>query len=104
MTIEALEPKVATQLIRDVVKFGEIDLSTHARKQMNARGLDLNDLLLVLSNGKVTDAADYDEEYHNFKYRITGSTLDEDLATAIVVLLDHRTVYIVTMFGSEEKP
>lgn len=104
LTNEALDSKAATQFVRDAVKFGEIDLSAHARKKMNARSFDLNDLLLVLSNGKVTAGPDYDERHHNFKYSFTGPTPDDDLATAIVVLLDHRTVYVVTMFGSGEKP
>jgi hypothetical protein len=101
---EALDPTSATQFIRDTVKFGEVDLSPHAIKQMKSRNFDLNDLLLVLSNGEVTEAPQYDEEHHNFKYRITGPTLDDDLATAIVVLLDHRTVYVVTIFGIGGEP
>ncbi len=98
MTNEPLDPTDATQFIRDTIRFGEVDLTPHAIKQMKARDFDLNDLLLVLSNGEVTEAPEYDEEHQNFKYRVTGPTLDEDLATAIVVLLDHRTVCIITIF------
>ena len=70
---------------------------------MLARGFDFNDLLLVPSNGEIVETPQYDEKHHNYKYGITGPTLDGDIATAIVVLLDHRTVYVVTIFGSEER-
>lgn len=104
MTVEALDPQTATQFIRDAVKFGEIDVSSHALHRMDGRDLDFNDLLLLLSNGKVTETPEYDEKHDNFKYRITGPTLDDDLATAIVALSDHRMVYVITIFGSGEKP
>ena len=97
---EALDQGAVSLFIRNAVKTGEVDLSTHARTQMNARNFDLNDLLLVLSNGEVAGPPEYDEQHQNYKYRITGPTLDDDLATAIVVLLGHRTVYVITIFGS----
>jgi hypothetical protein len=55
LRIETPDPKTAAQLIRDAVKMGEIGLSRHAREQMKARSFDLNDLLLVLSNGEISD-------------------------------------------------
>jgi hypothetical protein len=67
---------------------------------MKERGFSLSELLLVLSNGTVTEPPVYDEVFDNYKYRVSGPTLDDDLATAIVVILTQSNVLVLTIFGN----
>ncbi len=60
----------------------------------------MSDILLVLSNGTVTVPPLYDEVFGNYKYRVSRPTLDEDLATAVVVILTEDTVLVLTIFGN----
>lgn len=98
---EPLDPGSATDLIRGIQRDG-IGLSKHARIRMKERGFTLSELLLVLSNGTVTEPPVFDEVFENYKYRISGPTLDDDIATAIVVILTKSSILVLTVFGDGE--
>ena len=99
MKTEPLDPESPTKLIRRIQRSG-ISLSKHARIRMRERGFDLSELLFVLSNGTVTEPPEYDEAFANYKYRVSGPTLDDDLATAIVVILTQNSLLVLTIFGN----
>jgi len=65
---------------------------------MLERGFDFQDILLILSNGKVNSPSEYDKNHNHCKYKIEGSTLDGDDAIIVTIILDSRTLRVVTIY------
>lgn len=99
---EPLAPEEAIQIVRSIAKLGTIELSGHCRERMRSKNFDYHDLMLVLSNGEIKEPPEYDEEHDHYKYKVTGPTIDCDNATAVTVILDHRSILVITIFGIEE--
>lgn len=95
---EQLAPADATKLIREIVRFGDVQTTGHCRKRMVERQFSFQDLLSVLLNGAVKDQPEYDEAHDQFKYRVEGSTIDGDSAVAVTVIVSTRSVLVVTIF------
>jgi hypothetical protein len=95
-----LSPQQAEALINEIGKFADSVIKTteHTRKGMRERGIVFAELMLILANGKVEAPPEYDEKRAQYRYRVEGPTLDDDLAVAITVILDHRSVCVVTIF------
>jgi len=94
-----LEPDEATKVISDIVRHGgEIVLSRHCRNRMNERNLSMHDLLAVLLNGVVEGSSEYSKEHEQYRYKVTGQTIDSGKATAVTVILNHRSILIVTVY------
>lgn len=97
---EPLAPDKATELINKITTYADctIDLTNHCQKKMLEKSFDFQDLLLVLSNGKVNSLPEYDKNHKHYKYKVQGSTLDGDDAVIIIVILDSRTLRAVTIY------
>lgn len=97
---EPLTPDKATELINKITTYADctVDLTDHCRKKMLERNFDFQDLLLVLSNGKVKAPAEYEEKHGNYKYRVEGSTLDDDDTTLVTVILGPRILRVITVY------
>jgi len=62
---QPLPPDKATELINEITTYADftLDLTDHCQEKFLERSFDFQDLLLVLSNGKVRSPAEYDEKY-----------------------------------------
>jgi len=97
---EALPPSKATKLINEITTYADftLELTDHCREEMLNGNFDFQDLLLILSNGKVNYPPEYDKEHKNYKYKVQGSTLDSDKAVAITVIIGSRALLVVTVY------
>lgn len=97
---EPLPPDKATELINEITSYADftLELTDHCREKMLERSFDIQDLLLVLSNGSVKSAAEYDKKHQAYKYKVEGSTLDGDKAVAITVIIGARVLLVVTVY------
>jgi hypothetical protein len=96
---EPLSPAQATKLIREIVRFGTVGLTGHCRKEsMPHRGITFQDLLAVLANGEVREAPVFHAEHQQFRYRVEGTTIDDEEAIAVTVIMDHRSLLVITVF------
>jgi len=96
---EPLGPDKATKLIRDIVRYGTVELTRHCRKEsMPERGISFQDLLAVLQNGEVKETPTFNIEYRQFRYRVEGTTIDGDNAIAVTVIINHRSIVVITVF------
>lgn len=95
-----LTPEKATELINEIAKYADctIDLTYHCQEKMLERGFDFQDLILILSNGKVKSPAEYDKKRGHYKYTVEGPTLDGGEAAVITVISGHRTLRIVSVY------
>lgn len=95
----ALSPEEATREIRRIVRYGSILTSKHCRlDSMPKRNVSFQDLISVLQNGKVIEDPIYDKDHESYKYKVEGTTIDDDSVVAISVLVNHRSVLVVTVF------
>ena len=97
---EPLAPEKATELINKITTYADcvVDLTGHCREKMLERGFDFQDILLILSNGTVNSPPEYDKNHKQYKYKVEGSTLDGDDAVIVTIILDSRTLRVVTIY------
>lgn len=96
--IEPLRPSEVMDRIREIVRFGDVQTTSHCRRRMIGRSFHFQDLLSVLLNGEVKDQPEYDEKHDHFKYKVYGSTIDGDSAIAVTVILTFRSLMVITIF------
>jgi len=65
------------ECLRDMVKFGWIDLTLHGGGRVNERSVDVEDLMYILEYGQLKDF-EYDANYDNYKCIIHGNAIDGD--------------------------
>jgi len=97
---EPLAPEKATKVINEITTFADciVDLTSHCQEKMLERGFDFQDILLMLSNGTVNSPSEYDKNLNHYKYKVEGSTLDGDDAVIVSIILDSRTIRVVTIY------
>jgi hypothetical protein len=95
-----LTPDKATKLINKIITYAEctVDITGHCREKMRETHFDFQDLLLVLSNGKVKSPAEYDKKHGHYKYKVEGPTLDDNNVVVIAVILGSRILRIITIY------
>ncbi len=95
-----LTPDKATELINKIITYADciVDTTVHCRERMLEKEFDFQDLLLVLSKGKVKSPAEYDKKHGHYKYKVEGPTLDDDNAVVIAVILGSRILRIITIY------
>jgi hypothetical protein len=93
-------PEEATEFINKIATYADLEIAYtgHCKEQMILRGFTFQDLLLLFSNGKVNSQPEYDENYQDYKYKVEGTTLDDDQGSVITVILDSRKLLAITIF------
>lgn len=95
---EQLSPAEATARIRKIARIGSTGTSKHCRKRMVERNFLQSDLLALLQNGEVKEPAEWHDRTQCYRYKVEGQTADDDAAVAITVIVDHRSIIVVTIF------
>jgi len=95
-----LSPTDAKSLIEQIVAQGTVLLTGHCKRDsMPSRGVTFADVIKVLTDGQILRAAEWDDQYQNWKYRVEGCDLDGDDLTAITVIIESDfTVRVLTVF------
>ena len=95
-----LDIAIATKTIRGIAKFGTVIYSDHCKyERMPYKNFSAQDLQIILEEGQVDEPPERDEKTGDFKYRMVGKTVDGDLTTALVVIIDHRSLSVITVWG-----
>jgi hypothetical protein len=58
----------------------------------------VQDLVAILLNGEVHEPPGHDEKAGDLKYKVVGETIDGGPATVVVVINDHRSLSVVTVY------
>ena len=96
---EPLNPADATEMIRGVARFGTVQPSWHCSHQsMPDSNFSYQDLMAILLNGEVHEPPEYNTTTCQYRYRVKGETIDGDAAAVVLVIADHRTLSVVTIF------
>lgn len=87
----------ALDLIRSILENGRIVYSPHLRERMAERSFTIQDVEHILENGVVI-AQEFDKRNRNWKYRISGKTIDDDQAIVVSAVLDRKSLIVITVF------
>lgn len=95
-----LSPEEAKRKILLILRDGDFIPTYHCRKEsMVNRGVSDQDVLHVLQHGEIISKPGWDENHHNWKYRVEGVDLQEDELTAITVIIEKSLrLIIITVF------
>lgn len=95
-----LTPAEAIQRILEILREGEVQPTWHCRQErMPQRGVVMADVLHVLQYGQIRRAAEWDEHYGDWKYRVEGEDIEGDELTAVTVIISAAMrLVIVTVF------
>lgn len=86
-------------MIREIARFGVVQPSWHcSQESMPNSNFSYQDLVAILLNGEVHEPPEYNTTTCQYRYRVKGETIDGDTATIILVIADHRTISVVTIF------
>ena len=87
----------ALDLIRSILENGRIVYSPHLRERMAERSFTIQDVEHILENGVVV-AQEFDKGNRNWKYRISGKTIDDHQAIVVSAVLDRKSLIVITVF------
>lgn len=97
---KALSRDEAERKIKQILAQGIVELSYHCLKQsMTLRDVEMEDIVAVLGNGQIIREPEWEERYQNWKYRVEGLDISNDVLTAITVIFEAQmSLYIVTVY------
>ena len=100
-------PPEATRSINGIARNKLCDLSYtfHAKERVEERGLLVSDVLFVLRNGHVYDAAEPSTLAGHYKYRIEGQSPNSGSRTVRVVVVPDTSscqIKVVTVMWRDE--
>ena len=85
---KALSPIEAYEAIQQLLGSRDsISLTDHARKRMRERQFTVDDVWRVLMFGSVSPNPEWDEQFQNWKYRVSGVDYDNAPPALIVALI-----------------
>jgi len=97
-----LTPEEAERKIQEIATYADIIPAYHYyEKGLALRNYSLQDVRHALKNGKIVDPPEYDDFYRNWEYNVEGRTIDGDEVIAVVVIINHRTVKVITIKPKE---
>ena len=97
----ALGPVEAFETIQRLLADGSdaISFSRHAYRRAAQRQLDRRDVQRVLTTGTVGANPEWNDQFQNWRYRVTGTDLDGEKLTLIIALEPKWTrITIITGF------
>jgi len=95
--IQALSPEKATQWIREIAKWGDVQLTFHIKKRMKQRKYDPQDLECILDKGKVKKPAEWDGEYGEWTYCMEGVAIEGDKAVVVLSIVEDKKIKCITI-------
>jgi hypothetical protein len=93
---EKLNESEFKKLVREILEFGFINFGRHVQRRMSERNFMLADIRYILKNGKIIQD-EFDEEFKNWKYTVSGPDIDGESGTVITVIVSERELFLVTV-------
>jgi hypothetical protein len=85
----------AALIIRDILEFGNVIITPHAREEMIEGNFTDADIVNILECGEIK-TKQYDTIKKNWKYRFVGNDIDGDEGVVITAIVRRSSIVIVT--------
>ena len=93
-----LSNKEALRTIQNIVEYGYVDASAiHFQERLEQECCNYNDLLCILSQGRIKLPPEYDSQHKNWKYAVEGRTIQGDNATIWVAVVSKNKLKCITI-------
>lgn len=87
----------ALVLIRDILEYGHVIFTPHARQEMRNGNFTAADVIHILEYGEVEEKQ-FDQVRGNWKYRIKGVDIEGESGRVVTAIVSRDTQIIVTAF------
>ena len=89
--------------VKDLIDYngssgGTINPSRHAKDRMKERGYSIRDVMHIISNGTLVEAA-FNDDLENWKYTFRGEDLDDTQGGVVVSIARHYKYIIITVLS-----
>lgn len=89
--------------VKDLIDYiwssgGTIIPSRHAKDRMKERGYSIRDVMHIISNGTLVEAA-FNDDLENWKYTFRGEDLDDTQGGVVVSIARHYKCIIITVLS-----
>lgn len=87
----------ALALIRDILEYGHLIFTPHAREEMRNGNFTDADVIHILEYGEI-EAKQFDRDRGNWRYRIKGNDIEGESGRVVTAIVSRDTQIIVTAF------
>ena len=87
----------ALKKVKSILRTGSVIFTGHARKRMEERGFDAQDIEHVLKNGAIFKEAEPHPRTGKWNYNIEGETVDGNNLRVTVEIRPNNVIIISTM-------
>jgi hypothetical protein len=93
-------PKLqALRVCRSILESGSVILTHHARMQITARNIEMEDVLRVIKTGSMPHEPDINPTTREYEYKIRGRTADgKEISVCLGICKDDNKMFIITVF------
>jgi hypothetical protein len=89
----------ALRIIQRILKNGTVFSTPHCKDRMIDRNIQMQDVVYVLKNGKITREPEIHQVTGNWIYNVEGKTLDDEILTVPVDIDEGKdTIRLLTIF------
>ena len=95
--MDQLSHKDAANLIREILQYGSVVFSKHAREQMRSRGYHAQDVYHILKHGEVKKIEENPKGQP--KYHVHGEDIEGHKGIVVTAIANMGRLIIVTVLG-----
>ncbi len=103
MNGDRLEPELARLVINFCLDDGILHRTNHFDKERENEKVMLGDCTFVLENGYIFEDPVWDDEHHEWKYRIDGYEPDGKWLNIIFSFTEKDSAKLITVFSSKPR-
>ena len=96
-----LDDNQVKEIVKEIIRFGNIVYGRHVRQRMLERGYTTRDLLYIFKEGRIIKN-NFNHDRQNWSYTFQCEDLDGTPGAVVTAILDHRTLFLITVLGGVE--
>jgi hypothetical protein len=94
-----LEEQELRLAVSRAIVYGTFRETFHSADERSYRNITQEDMLHMLQGAWMLAGTEFDDEYHNWKYRVAGKDIEgDDLALIIAVDPDENRITVISKF------
>ena len=87
------------KLAKDCLTFREVILKNHAKERMDERSFNIQDIIHVIKNGKISRKPVWNEKHQNYRYYIKGEDFNGSELEVVIAFNDKNQIIIISGLG-----
>jgi hypothetical protein len=89
----------ALETARKCLNAGQVVYTNHFKRRMNEKKVSLQDVINLIDNGQIDRDAEWNDDYMEYHYRITGEDIEGvSLTVVIAISISDAELRLITAF------